>query len=109
MDEEKAAEALVKAAKEAAKPDGPYVNVYRMTPRLKRVLMGRFVFDAENKGVKVEVMGRGGQSVMDMIASGVMTADRKPVSIEDGMDFMEALPVSFSNSSRYAVTRVLGK
>lgn len=110
QNEEKAAEMLVKAAKEAAKPEGPYVDVYRLTPRLKRELVGRFVFDPESKTVKAKVMGRGGQEVMDLMADGFMTPDRKKsVSIGDGMEFLEGLGTAYSNSSRYAATKVLGK
>lgn len=108
--EEKAAEALVKAAKEAAKPDGPYVDIYKLTPRLKRVLIGRFVLDGD--AVKSEGLadGRVIGNTMASLESGILAPDgKKTLKPSDGIAFLEALSPSLASSSRISASNVLGK
>lgn len=108
--EEKAAEALVKAAKAAVKPDGPYVDIYKLTPRLKRVLVGRFVLDGNE--VKSEGVGDGrvGGNTMGSLEDGILAPDgKKTLTPSDGLKFLEALSPALSSSSRIEASSVQGK
>jgi hypothetical protein len=108
--EEKAAEVIIKAAREAAKPDGPYVNVYKLTPRLKRVLVGRFVLDGEEVKAENLADSRVVGNTMGSLEDGVLAPDgKKTVKPSDGMAFLEALSPALASSARVEASGVLGK